>query len=223
MRVRLSSLEPEAITPSFLQALTEKRVCPHFHLSIQSGSDSILHRMKRPYTSQTMQAVIDALRKTTADPFLAADFIVGFPGETDQLYRETLRFIESNQFTDLHLFPFSPRPGTEAYSLKPKVPERVARERLEDLSALARTCQQAYLKRQVGQKREVLLEAKTADGDWEGTSENYLTVHIPKGPAESSLGMNTQGMRSHPVLTKGEVVGCKILYIRDNKLIGSIP
>ena len=217
LRIRLSSLEPEGITPSFLDAVRENHICPHFHLSVQSGSDSILQRMRRPYTAKTVQSVIEALRKIKADPYMAADFIVGFPGETDAQYEETLRFIQANAFTDLHLFPFSPRPGTEAYELKPRVPERVTRQRLEELSALSATFFRAYVERQVGQIREVLLEKNDPDRGWEGTSENYLSVYIPFSVEET---ISSTGEPS--TLRKGERVMCKILQIRDNKLIGMI-
>lgn len=217
LRIRLSSLEPEGITPSFLNAVRDNRVCPHFHLSVQSGSDPILQRMRRPYTAQKVQSVVEALRKVKGDPYLAADFIVGFPGETDAMYRDTLRFIQANAFTDLHLFPFSPRPGTEASELKPRVPERVTRERLEELTGLSTAFYRAYVERQVGQVREVLLEKHDSDEGWEGTSENYLSVHIPFSPEEAP------SERGGPTtLMKGERVLCKILQIRDNKLIGII-
>jgi len=217
IRIRLSSLEPEGITPSFLDAVRENRVCPHFHLSVQSGSDPILQRMRRPYTTKTVQSVVEALRKVKKDPYLAADFIVGFPGETDEMYRDTLRFIQANAFTDLHLFPFSPRPGTEAYELTPRVPERVTRQRLEELSALSATFYRAYVEQQVGEVREVLLETHDSDGGWEGTSENYLSVYIPFSTEESA---SYRGGTA--TLVKGERVMCKILQIRDNKLIGMI-
>ncbi len=217
LRIRLSSLEPEGITPSFLKALQEQRVCPHFHLSVQSGSEFILRRMKRPYTLKTIQSVLEILRKGKEDPYLAADFIVGFPGEMEEHYKETLRFIESNEFTDLHLFPFSPRPGTEAFELKPRVPERVVHERLEVLSGLANTFFQSYLQRQIGQHREVLLETRSKEGVWEGTSENYLTVQIP------TFSEHSPPLDSAPLtLTKGNRVTCKILQIREKKLIGII-
>lgn len=217
LRIRLSSLEPEGITPSFLDAVKENRVCPHFHLSVQSGSDSILHRMRRPYTTKTVHSVLEALREIKEDPYVAADFIVGFPGETDENYKDTLRFIQDNAFIDLHLFPFSPRPGTEAYELKPRVPERVTRERLEELTSLSATFYHAYLERQVGQVREILLEKNDPDGGWEGTSENYLSVYIPIPAGEAA-----SATRKHSSLVKGERVMCKILQIRDNKLIGTI-
>ena len=217
IRIRLSSLEPEGITPSVLDAVRENRVCPHFHLSVQSGSDPILQRMRRPYTTKTVQSVVEALRKVKKDPYLAADFIVGFPGETDETYQDTLRFIRANAFTDLHLFPFSPRPGTEAYELTPRVPERVTRERVEELSALSATFYRAYVERQVGEVREVLLEKHDSDGGWEGTSENYLSVHIPFSTEETASCMGGPA-----TLVKGESVMCKILQIRDNKLIGMI-
>ncbi|HCO48896.1 MAG TPA: tRNA (N(6)-L-threonylcarbamoyladenosine(37)-C(2))-methylthiotransferase MtaB, partial [Spirochaetaceae bacterium] len=126
IRFRISSYEPEFIDQAFLSAFAHPRVQPHVHLSVQSGSDTVLRRMARPYTAARVAEAVAALRATRDDPFLAADIIAGFPGETDAEFEETFVFCRDMDFAWIHAFPFSARPGTKAFDMRPKVPERVA-------------------------------------------------------------------------------------------------
>ena len=185
-RIRLSSLEPESLTPDLVEALSADRVCPHFHIPVQSGSDSVLALMGRRYRSAGVIDGIGRLRAARGEPFIAADILVGFPGETEDDFRQTRAMVESLQFAALHVFPFSSRPGTAAESMKPVVPERVRRERAHLLSALAEQSGASYARRWVGREVEVLLEGRETSGP-HGVSANYLKVSIAGVPANAAI------------------------------------
>ncbi|MBE3065655.1 MAG: radical SAM protein, partial [Spirochaetes bacterium] len=176
-RLRLSSLEPEALSQDLAAVLAEPRICPHFHLSVQSGSDAVLSRMKRRYRAEKVREGAALLRAAKSAPFLAADILVGFPGETEEDHAATRRFIEEVQFSALHVFPFSPRPGTAAASFKPRVPERIRDERARDLGDLSHRLSAGYAQSWLGAEVDVLLE-KRLGAAVEGTAENYLKVAV---------------------------------------------
>jgi threonylcarbamoyladenosine tRNA methylthiotransferase MtaB len=167
--LRLSSLEPDYIGGAFTQILTDGRVRPHFHLSIQSGSDKVLRDMRRHYSAAQVRAAIESLRKIKDDPFLACDVITGFPGETDADFEDTYRLCKDAGFAWIHAFPFSRRPGTEAWDMKNRVPERIAGERVERLTELARAGRAAYIERWLGREA-----AATVERDGRALSDNYL-------------------------------------------------
>jgi len=176
---RISSLYPERVDQALLPILTHPRIRPHFHLSIQSGSDSILRSMRRPYNRQTVVQSIEGLRRIKNDPFIACDLITGFPGETDQDFYDTLSLCRVAGFADIHAFPFSPRPGTEAWSMKPRVPERVAGERLVQLSELAAAGTAAYRQRWLGKTVCAVVEESRHGEPGRVLTENYLTLFVP--------------------------------------------
>jgi threonylcarbamoyladenosine tRNA methylthiotransferase MtaB len=186
-RLRLSSLEPEALSPELVAALAEPRICPHFHLPVQSGSDTVLSRMKRRYRAEKVREGAVRLREATGSPFLAADILVGFPGETEEEHAATRRLVEDVRFSALHVFPFSPRPGTAAASFKPRVPERIRDARARELGELSRRFSGEYARSWLGREVDVLLE-KSQTGTAEGTSENYLKVVVRGIPAEEVRG-----------------------------------
>ncbi|MEW5814735.1 MAG: tRNA (N(6)-L-threonylcarbamoyladenosine(37)-C(2))-methylthiotransferase MtaB [Spirochaetota bacterium] len=188
VRFRLSSLEPDGITAGLLDVLSEKRICPHFHIPVQSGSDAILTRMHREYTAAQLREIVTRLKTVKAEPFLAADIIVGFPGESDKDFTATLRLVEELEFTKLHVFPYSPRPGTQAARLKDDIPSRVKKERSRVLREISDTMLLEYCKQNRGKTREAVLEGRTGhDGTtaWVGRTENYLPLIITGLPAES--------------------------------------
>ncbi len=181
-RIRLSSLEPEMITDRLLDAFAHPKVCPHFHIPVQSGSNRILKAVRRPYTSDRVRRALDALRRVKEDPFLAADVIVGLPGEEVEDFEATRSLIEEGQFAALHVFPFSPRPGTELFHAKQHVPERISGQRAAIMRELADRMYRVYADRWVGRSVEVLPEdRRTIEGRvfWNGLSENYLRVFFP--------------------------------------------
>ncbi len=140
--VRISSLYPEIVDQRLGAILVNPRVRPHFHISVQSGSDSVLFRMKRPYKIQAVYNAVKILKEAKGNPFLACDIIAGFPGESDQDFQLTMKMLRECGFTFVHAFPFSARPGTEAYSMRPMVPNNITDKRisaLEDFNNLSKT------------------------------------------------------------------------------------
>ncbi|MBZ4660506.1 MAG: mtaB [Desulfacinum sp.] len=179
-RVRLSSLESGEVTPELLKALeTLDWICPHFHIPLQSGDGDILEAMGRPYTPRRYAETILTLRRRFPQAALGADVIVGFPGETERRFRNTYELIESLPLTYLHVFPFSPRPGTPAAEMSGHVVGSELKERAKALRDLARQKKRAFEETFVGRRLEVLLETRTSEGLWAGTSENYLHVVLP--------------------------------------------
>ncbi len=184
---RVSSLYPERVDDALLPMLSHPRVRPHFHLSIQSGSDRVLRAMRRPYSASTVKDAVRRLRSAKDDPFIACDLITGFPGETDADFQETLALARESRFAWIHAFPFSPRPGTEAWSMRPRVPERVAGERAALLAKLAREGARAYKNAWVGRCVDAIVERGGTNG-LRVLTENYLSLEIPgeyRKPGES--------------------------------------
>jgi threonylcarbamoyladenosine tRNA methylthiotransferase MtaB len=178
LRMRLSSLEPERIKPELTELLSSSRIRPHFHLPIQSGSDQVLLRMRRRYRSERVLRAVQLLRSVKADPFLAADIIVGFPGEREEDFLASRDLVESLGLSKLHVFPFSPRPGTMVEHPTDPIPERIRDERVHQLLALSARLHQIYSDRWVGRQVEVVLEKDNSAPGWRGLSENYLKVLV---------------------------------------------
>ena len=189
VRLRLSSLEPETIKPALVEVLRHPRVCPHFHLPVQSGSDRLLAAMRRRYRAEQVRQAVVLLRDARPEPFLAADLIAGFPSETEEDFRDSFELAESLGFAKLHVFPFSPRPGTAAGRMGGRVPERVRDERVRALTGLSDRLARAYRGSMVGREVEVVLEERRAgDSVWRGFSGNYLPCAVggvPEGPGPS--------------------------------------
>ncbi len=195
-RLRLSSLEPEALSQDLADVLEEPRICPHFHLPVQSGSDAVLLRMKRRYRAEKVREGAALLRAAKGAPFLAADILVGFPGETEEDHAATRRLIEDVRFSALHVFPFSPRPGTAAALFKPRVPERVRDARARELGELSRRLSVEYARSWEGEEVEVLLERRLGAAA-EGTAENYLKVAVQGIPSGEVRGRIARARISH--------------------------
>lgn len=177
-RIRMSSIEPVAITDEFIEALNEMpKVCHHFHLSLQSGSETVLRRMNRKYTASEYKASVDRLRQLWPDVAITTDIIVGFPGETEEEFLETVAFVKDIQFAQIHIFPFSPREGTPAAKMKSQVTPEIKEHRVKILSEVERDLRLAYMKQFVGQELEVLFE-KHHDDKVTGYTSNYLKVQV---------------------------------------------
>ncbi len=178
LRIRIGSLEPRIITEEFVEKISKLNcLCPHFHLSLQSGSDEILTAMNRKYDTATFFEKTELLRKYFPNCGITADVIVGFPGETDAHHRETLAFIEKCNFSSMHVFPYSPRPGTKAAAMENQLTNAVKSERASEVSALADRMSGDFLDRQVGRTLPVIFE--TYDGEVSrGHSDNYCEVTI---------------------------------------------
>lgn len=177
-RLRLSSIEPDFVDENFVRAVGHPCVCPHFHLALQSGSSAVLKRMGRHYDAPQAAEAVRLLRTAKEDPFLAADVITGFDGETDGEFDETVHFVADNGFHTLHVFPFSPRPGTPAAHPKKPVPERIRDERAAILRASFRERLDDYRKKWGSRPADVIIEeVKPLSGGrfrYEALSDRYL-------------------------------------------------
>ena len=177
-RVRLGSLEPRTITPDFCRrAAALPNLCPHFHLSMQSGCDTVLARMNRKYDSNRYYESVKFLHEVYDRPAVTTDIIVGFPGETEEEFQQTLDFIQKCAFSAMHIFPYSKRPGTPAAKLPGQVLNAVKEERAHRAAQIARTMQDAYLDSWVGETVPVLFEEER-DGLWRGHTTRYCEVTV---------------------------------------------
>jgi threonylcarbamoyladenosine tRNA methylthiotransferase MtaB len=176
-RLRLSSLDPADVTPALLDALAEHRnIMPHLHLSLQSGSDNILRRMARPYTAAEFTAKVKMIQSRLDRPAVTTDIIVGFPSETDADFRRTFDLAREVGFAKIHVFPFSPRPGTAAARMANKVASEVVKERSLALRELDRHLQRQFRDQFLGQTAQVLVEA--TDDRPAGRTERYFMAYL---------------------------------------------
>lgn len=174
-RIRLSSVEPRIITEENAERLSKlKNLCPHFHLSLQSGCDATLKRMNRHYTAEEYYRSVLCLRKYFDDPAITTDVIAGFPGETDEEFEETLAFVKKVGFADMHIFKFSPRKNTKAASMSGKVSEEVKTERSARLIDAQTEMTRRYMKRHIGRTEKVLIEEQQVI-----FGKKYMVGHTP--------------------------------------------
>ena len=181
-RLRLSSIEPLELEASLLDLIQEAgdRMAHHFHLPLQSGSDSVLTRMRRPYSVAQYLSVTNDLARRLPDAAIGADVIVGFPGETDAEFEETLALVEAAPLSYLHVFAYSDRPGTAAASMYPKLPPEVIKERSDRLRRLGESKKTAFRDSLTGSRQRVLvLEEHAGDGSLVGLTGNYMEVLVP--------------------------------------------
>ena len=183
-RLTLGSLDPSLLRTDFLDAAAAvPALMPHFHLSLQSGSSSVLRRMRRPYNASQALDCVARIRRTFPDVMLTADVITGFPGETEEEFEETLVFCREAQFLHMHIFPFSARRGTEAASMPAQGPVPIRRARAARLEAEGLRIRRALLDGYVAAHREapvsVLIEEEE-DGELNGHSEHYVEIHMPR-------------------------------------------
>lgn len=177
-RLRIGSVEPNEISEELLALMAHSEiVCPHLHLPLQSGCDSVLKRMGRRYTTDFFRNLMQRISAALPQAFIGADVIAGFPGESDTEFEETLQLVNELPFSDLHVFPYSSRPGTKAADMPAQVPAHVTRIRAERLRAAAAEKKRAFLQRQVGRELKVLVQGYDAKkGIRRGLSRNYVNV-----------------------------------------------
>ena len=190
-RLRVSSLQAQEITPELLELWSDPRLCAHFHIPLQSGSDSVLESMRRRYDTAQFAETVRLVQKTIPNAGITTDVIVGFPGEGVREFAESYSFAESVGFSDMHVFPYSIRPGTTAAHLTDQVADGIKKERTGEMLELAATTMREFRLKSVGQTRPVLwkpgLPAKgavPAEG-WSGLTDNYLQVRTTN---DSNLG-----------------------------------
>ncbi len=184
MRVRLGSLEPVVVTEEFCAALKAMpKVCPQFHLSLQSGSNGVLKRMRRRYTAEEYLTALERLRAALPGCAITTDVLTGFPGETEEEAQETLEFVEKARFARIHVFPYSRREGTVADRMPDQVPQHVKHERAAKLIELGNKLEAEYAKELIGSTQQVLFEV-CVDEMCEGYTMQYVRVRAEGRPGE---------------------------------------
>ena len=187
-RLRLGSLESVEVEERLLDLMeTDKRLCPHLHLPLQSGCDKVLTDMHRPYDTKRFATLLEQIRNKVPGVAVTTDVIVGFPGETEDDFAETCHFVKQCGFAKMHIFPYSKRKGTPAAARQDQIPEPVKKQRAEKLAELDHEMQQAYFAQNVGTNHAVLVEQpvitdKNAAGFVEGLTENYIRVEFAGEP-----------------------------------------
>lgn len=178
-RIRLGSLETNIITEDFAKRISQlKKACHHFHLSLQSGSDSVLKRMNRKYTSSEYKNNVQILRKYMPDSGITTDIIVGFPGETDEEFNETYEFVKEIKFSRIHVFKYSIREGTKAAEMENQVDNKIKSQRSKLLIELGEKVSHNFMKQFINKEVSVLVETQKDDNIYEGYTSNYLKVLV---------------------------------------------
>lgn len=177
-RIRLGSLEPTLITEEFVTRLSKlSKICDQFHLSLQSGCDETLKRMNRKYTTNQFKECVELLRNAYPEVHLTTDVIVGFPGETDEEFKQTYEFLENIKFYKMHIFKYSPRSGTVAAKMPNQIDGNIKEERSNKLINLSDKNEEEYNKKYIGKQVEVLLEDR--EGEYiKGHTKNYIVVKV---------------------------------------------
>ena len=183
-RLRVSSLQPKEVTDGLLALWDDARLCPHFHMPLQSGSDDVLKRMRRRYTAAEYAETVRRIRGRIPHAGVTADVIVGFPGETEKDFRDTYEVCERIGFADMHAFPYSARPGTSAAHYGGHMEPPVKRERMDALLALAKCQAREFRQFNIGMERPVLWESQAVHEGalhWTGLTDNYIRVRARSG------------------------------------------
>lgn len=184
-RIRLSSIEPGEISDMLIRFVAESssgagRICPHFHIPLQSGDDDILKRMNRPYTSRLFEEQVWKINGLLPDAAIGADILVGFPGESSRAFERTCGLIEQLPVSYLHVFPFSPRKGTPAWDYSDRVPIDIIRERCQTIRELGHRKKIGFYRKFIGRERETIFDARKGHlhGFLKGVTDNYIPVLV---------------------------------------------
>lgn len=207
-RLRIGSVEPNEVSEELLNLMAaSESICHHLHLPLQSGSDTVLHRMGRPYTSRFFRDLIAQICEAMPDVFIGADVIAGFPGETEAEFEETVQLLEELPFSDLHVFPYSSRPGTAAASMPGRVADRTVTERAARLRTIAALKKQMFQDRFTGHELTVLVQKHDKNtGLCQGFSRNYIPVTFPGNESLVNCEVPVKINRSDGVTCSGELV-----------------
>jgi len=203
-RIRLGSLEPVIVTAEFVEGLKQlPKVCHQFHLALQSGSDTVLARMRRRYTSGEFLAACAMLREAFEDCALTTDVMTGFPGETQEEFAQTVETCKQAGFARMHVFPYSEREGTKAAVMEGSVPRHIREERARELIAVGHELERAALESRVGRIEDVLIEEEDAQGRGMGYTGGYMRVHVSGAQAGSIVRVRITGIEN------GELLGAE--------------
>jgi threonylcarbamoyladenosine tRNA methylthiotransferase MtaB len=206
-RIRVSSLQPQAFGEELLGLWQDPRLCPHFHMPLQSGSDTVLRRMRRRYTADLFAQTVELIRTRVPRASITTDVLTGFPGECEEEFQETYRFCQDIRFSDMHVFPYSVRPGTSAAHFQDRVDPLTKGRRGRLLLQLVREHAGEFRRSLLGQVRPVLWEGRVRDHDgmWSGLTDNYLRVFTE---------------HSRPL--GNTITGTRLLHERDGSLYGQV-
>jgi len=202
-RLRLSSLQPSEISSEFLALWQDGRLCRHFHLALQSGSETVLQRMKRSYSLDHYQRTVNLIKETIPGVAITTDIMVAFPGESDEEFEQSYSFCQQAGFANIHVFPFSPRPETSAAKMPGQVKHKVKEERNQRMLRLAQSCRRSFCEQFSEQTMPVLWEKETSPGSsiYSGLTSNYIRVFAGSEKSLSNeitpvklVGFHNQGM-----------------------------
>ncbi len=182
VRLRLGSIESVEVSDALINLMkNDPRICNHLHIPLQSGSDKILRAMRRPYTTKDFSDLTARLIEEFPEISIGTDLIVGFPGETDELFDETLEFIKNQPFSKIHVFPFSAREGTVAATLPNQIPAQVKKNRAARALEVSKIKEKSFAEKIIGKTVEIIAETET-DGLVDGLTKNYIRVYVPASP-----------------------------------------
>ena len=202
-RIRMSSIEPMTLNKEFVDKVkASKKLCPHFHISLQSGCDETLRRMNRHYTTDEYMEIVDGLRNAFEDAAITTDIMVGFPGESDEEFNKTVEFVKKADFADAHVFMYSQRRGTPAAKRPDQIDPMVKEKRSKEIIAITQKSRDDFLTRFIGKTVEVLFE-QVSGGYFEGKTSNYITVKV-------KTDKNLQGVYKNVLLEEvkdGAIIG----------------
>ncbi len=207
-RLHVSSLQPRDISTELLDMWQDPRLCRHFHLALQSGSDTVLGRMRRHYFVEDYRQAVSLIRKSVPDVSITADIMVGFPGESVEEFEESYRFCEEIDFADIHVFSYSSRPGTSAAVMSGRVDDRLKKERSLRMLQLAQQSAHKFCKRFLGQRMTVLWENEITPGSgiYSGLSHNYIRVFTQSSELLTNQFRPIRSIRLHDQGLWGEVI-----------------
>ncbi|MDE7279809.1 MAG: MiaB/RimO family radical SAM methylthiotransferase, partial [Oscillospiraceae bacterium] len=208
-RVRLGSIEPEVISADDIKRFAEhKKLCPQFHLSLQSGCDKTLKAMNRRYSSADYENIVKLLRTNFENCAITTDIMVGFPDETDDDFAESMKFAEKISFAKTHIFPYSRRKGTPAAEMEGQIPEEIKHYRAAKMSEAMKMHRKNFLQSQVGTISTVLFEREKSDGFPHGYTPNYTPVKISK--------------KNHNISLRNRIFYVKIIGLDEDRCLGEI-
>jgi threonylcarbamoyladenosine tRNA methylthiotransferase MtaB len=206
-RLHLSSLQPHNISPELLSLWQDHRLCSHFHLALQSGSDAVLGRMRRCYSTEDYRQAVSLIRKAVPDVAITTDIMVGFPGESAEEFEESYRFCQEIDFANIHVFNYSSRPGTLAARMMKQIGDRLKKERSLRMLELARQSASKFCQRFLGQKMTVLWEKEVIPGGglYSGLSHNYIRVFTQSSELLTNQVRSVRAFRLYKQGLWGEV------------------
>ena len=206
-RLRLSSLQPSEISSELRALWQDERLCRHFHLALQSGSETVLQKMRRSYSLDQYQRTINLIKEKIPEVAITTDIMVGFPGESDEEFEQSYSFCQQTGFANIHVFPFSPRPETAAAKMPRQIKDKVKQERNQRMLELSRSCRRRFCEQFLGQTMPVLWEKETSpsSGIYSGLTSNYIRVFAP---SEKSLS--------------NEITPVKLVEFRNQGIWGEI-